>query len=70
MQKFTAVKSDSTHVHVYTSQLVPVVSLYPNLTLLFFGIKSSDLSLVKSDRVNSDARSHCHFNSDTNTDQI
>ena len=27
MQKFTTVKSDSTHVHVYTSQLVPVVSL-------------------------------------------
>ena len=39
------------------------LSLYPMLTLLFFGVKSSDLSLVKPDRVKSDARSHCHFNS-------
>ena len=64
MQSSATQKVTVTLAVVYTYKIVPVISLCPDLTLLFFGLKSSDLSIVKSDRVKSDARSHCQFKSD------
>ena len=48
--------------------LLLVTTLYPDLSLLFFGYKLLDIRHVMSDRVISDARSHCNFISDTITD--